>query len=81
MIFLWVCDFFAALVLRSCGCVPVVSLDVFLCLWCACFLVCICVMNCGGGPCYGLICGAYIICGFGFGLVGWPNPAVCVPLI
>lgn len=48
MILLWVCDFFAALVLRSCGCVPVVSLDVFLCLWRVCFFLCVCVMDCGG---------------------------------
>lgn len=61
--------FFTALVLCSCGCVSFfdlfcglclcpcgVSPDVFLCLWCVCFPVCICVMNCGG-PCYGLVCG------------------------
>ena len=47
---------------------------------CVLSFVYLCVMNCGG-PCYGLICDVYIICGFGFGLVGWPSPAVCVPLI
>lgn len=63
-------------------CALVARMDLFrgLCLWCVHFPVCICVMNCGG-PCYGLICGAYIICGLGFGFVGWPSLAVCVPLI
>lgn len=30
---------------------------------------------------FGPIYDVYIICDFGFGLVGWLNPAVCVPLI
>lgn len=32
---------------------------------------------------FGPIYDVYIICGFGFGfgLVGWPSLAVCVPLI
>lgn len=30
---------------------------------------------------FGPIYDVYIICGFGFGFVGWPNPAVCVPFI
>lgn len=72
-----VCLFLICFVVRVC--VLVVSLDVF-CVCGVCFPVCICVMNCGG-PCYGLICGVYIICGLGFGLVGWPGLAVCTPLI
>lgn len=30
---------------------------------------------------FGPVYDVYIICGFGFGLVGWPGLAVCVPLI
>lgn len=30
---------------------------------------------------FGPIYDVCIICGFGFGLVGWPSPAVCTPLI
>lgn len=30
---------------------------------------------------FGPIYDVYIICGFCFGLVGWPSPAVCMPLI
>lgn len=50
-----------------------------------CFVVCVlsCVCLCDGlwWPCLGPIYDVYIICGFGFGLVGWPSLAVCVPLI
>lgn len=83
--------FFVVLVLCSCGCVsflicfvvcvcvPVVSLNVFLCFVVYAFL-CVFVwwiVVALFGPIYDV----YIICGFDFGLVGWPSPAVCAPLI
>lgn len=75
---LWVLCFFTALVLHSCGSYGFV-------LW---FVFAVCVLSCvylcnklWWTLLWAVICDAYIICGFGFGLVGWPNPAVCVPLI
>lgn len=75
---LWLCIFFL-ICFVVCVCVPVVSLNVFLC-FVVCVLSCLCVMDCGD-PVWGPIYDVYIICGFGFGLVDWPSLAVCVRLI
>lgn len=81
--------FFTALALCSCGCVsflicfvvcacvPVVSLDVFLCLWRVCFSVCLC-----GGlwwPCLGrlMMCILYVVLSLVW-LVGRVRPFVCL---
>lgn len=46
---LWLCCGFVIFLSRWC-CALVARMDLFcdLCLWCVCFSVCICVMNCGG---------------------------------
>lgn len=69
--------FFTALVLRSCGSYGFVLWFVFVaCVLFLCVFVWWIVV-----ALFGTAYDVYIICGFGFDLVGWPGLAVCARLI
>lgn len=77
VVLLWLCVFFL-ICFVVCVCIPVVSLNAFLC-----FVVCALSCLCNGlwWPCWGrfMMCILYVV--LALVLVGWPSPAVCVPLI